>query len=493
MKLSKLLEKADIEYDLVDQYDLEVDIRSVTLLKNAEELKSGILYIGEYQEMPKTAAEGISYICRGTKDCCYEKTGLQNVMLSTEETAVLIDKIYNYLEDPIFMMDCMENLTQISSMGLGINALLEELYRMTNVAAIVSDMSYRTLGYNKAILQIPDFREAVEKRILPKRRIEHLKKEDLDYALRNYDDLYFMWGEVDQQYFLASIIKIDEVEMAHFVALVGKEEPLKYHKLIRFINHLITIELEKSTFYNRNESIYEYNVMKGMLEETLAPSELQQHLNRLNWNLTKNMRVLVISGHGEKLDPLTIRQILRKTAQLFEEYHYIFYAGHCVVLCSVKREEEFDRLTAMLEKHRLLCGSSLEYTEIKDTSLAYQQALDVIKYILNGEINAIYADYHACLYCKIRDELAKNCRIQQFCHPAILLLYQYDQEHHTNLLETLEAYLKYNNDPDKATKSIHIHRNTLYYRINKMQEEYQLNLNDGYERMHILLTIQFLK
>ncbi|HQQ89484.1 MAG TPA: helix-turn-helix domain-containing protein [Oscillospiraceae bacterium] len=57
----------------------------------------------------------------------------------------------------------------------------------------------------------------------------------------------------------------------------------------------------------------------------------------------------------------------------------------------------------------------------------------------------------------------------------------------------MEQYLLHVDDPVSAARELHIHRNTLLYRINKIRELTEIDLRDGDERLKIQLYLKFLK
>lgn len=57
-------------------------------------------------------------------------------------------------------------------------------------------------------------------------------------------------------------------------------------------------------------------------------------------------------------------------------------------------------------------------------------------------------------------------------------LEKFDQHSEMSLIETLESYINHNCDIKLASEGMYMHRNTLRYRINKIEELLQVNLND---------------
>ncbi|MBI4857441.1 MAG: helix-turn-helix domain-containing protein [Acetobacterium woodii] len=79
------------------------------------------------------------------------------------------------------------------------------------------------------------------------------------------------------------------------------------------------------------------------------------------------------------------------------------------------------------------------------------------------------------------------------CHPGVLILQAYDAEHDAKFMETLEFYLKHERHSLPTAAVLHIHRNTLSYRLDKINQLFSFNLDDVYERERILLTLNILE
>lgn len=78
-------------------------------------------------------------------------------------------------------------------------------------------------------------------------------------------------------------------------------------------------------------------------------------------------------------------------------------------------------------------------------------------------------------------------------HPAILTLQQYDKTHHTEFAETLYVYLKNERSQSATAKELHLHRNTLTYRLHRLRDLISCNLDDAKVRMHILVSYELLR
>ncbi|MFJ1561477.1 helix-turn-helix domain-containing protein [Streptomyces mirabilis] len=73
--------------------------------------------------------------------------------------------------------------------------------------------------------------------------------------------------------------------------------------------------------------------------------------------------------------------------------------------------------------------------------------------------------------------------------PAAVLLC-YDREHHSDFAATLLAYLETFGDIARAAAMLHVHVNTMRYRVRRLCELSGLNLEDPDERLNAHLQLR---
>ncbi|MGE7876593.1 helix-turn-helix domain-containing protein [Peribacillus muralis] len=79
---------------------------------------------------------------------------------------------------------------------------------------------------------------------------------------------------------------------------------------------------------------------------------------------------------------------------------------------------------------------------------------------------------------------------QRHAHPAILKLKAYDRKNQTELLQTLTVYLEKDCNPNEASRNLHIHVNTLNYRLKRISEVGTIRLKDPIQKMSLFLNIK---
>jgi purine catabolism regulator len=81
-------------------------------------------------------------------------------------------------------------------------------------------------------------------------------------------------------------------------------------------------------------------------------------------------------------------------------------------------------------------------------------------------------------------------RLVRFCDHWLAPLIHYDEQHHTDLLPTLNAYFDNNGNMARTAHVLNIHRNTLVYRLSRITEIIQLDMDDSNVRLNLHLALK---
>ena len=83
-------------------------------------------------------------------------------------------------------------------------------------------------------------------------------------------------------------------------------------------------------------------------------------------------------------------------------------------------------------------------------------------------------------------------------NPDAILFYQqhlgalldYEREQHGELLQTLEAFFDCNGNLARTSEAIHVHRNTLLYRLSRISQICHVDLDNTETRLSLWLAIK---
>lgn len=88
-----------------------------------------------------------------------------------------------------------------------------------------------------------------------------------------------------------------------------------------------------------------------------------------------------------------------------------------------------------------------------------------------------------CEYWDVQKEIMlsyieSNICPKNYIHPVFRTLLEYDSAYNTSYLPTLKEYIHCHGDNCKTSEALHVHRNTVAYRINKIEELCSCDLGD---------------
>ena len=134
------------------------------------------------------------------------------------------------------------------------------------------------------------------------------------------------------------------------------------------------------------------------------------------------------------------------------------------------------------------CGSI--YEDLNKIETSYQEALKVysLKQQFLEEIpNIIH--YRELGIFRYMDFILEKKKLDGYQHPIIEKLDQYDLVNKTNLLETLEIFISHDSNVNDAAKKLHVHTNTLLYRLKRITEISDLNLKNANEKVSLYIEL----
>ncbi|MBA9025390.1 PucR family transcriptional regulator [Peribacillus huizhouensis] len=139
----------------------------------------------------------------------------------------------------------------------------------------------------------------------------------------------------------------------------------------------------------------------------------------------------------------------------------------------------------------ILGSSGLSYSHLSNGINSYQEALYTlkIKMAFPEDTTSIIYYEDLGLYKEFDYFLQQRSAVQQV-HPSITKLEKYDSKHQTELLRTLEVYFDRDCSQNDAAKQLHIHVNTLNYRLKRIVEIGHVRLNDPMQKMTIFLELK---
>lgn len=269
--------------------------------------------------------------------------------------------------------------------------------------------------------------------------------------------------------------------------------------LINKLTTTLSIELQKHKYYETTNADNRDLLILDLLSEKIKNQEaINENIKFADWNLKENMRIISIAMDKEKISLIQFRFMRNFLKNIFHDSICVLYDGNIVIVTNYISDKAFlktysEKLNTFLDDQNIVCGISRTFSNLIDINRYYKQSLKAIelgKYLNDDKFIFFYDSYilqHIFSLCSDHDSL------KEFCHPSIFKLMDYDKKYNTDYLKTLYLYIINFKNQTELAKLMHIHRNTLYYRITKIEEIININLSNIDEFVSIYLSFKILE
>ncbi len=153
-----------------------------------------------------------------------------------------------------------------------------------------------------------------------------------------------------------------------------------------------------------------------------------------------------------------------------------------------KTEEIRLQLVNRVHGSDVCCGVGRPARGLDNLRQSFQEAEDAIDVCSQTQARATFFGnsslYNLLLSLKNPNEL------HRFCMTWLSDLIAYDDDQHSELLDTLNTYFGNNGNTALTAKELKIHRNTLAYRLNRIAEITCLDLDDADVRLNLHLALK---
>ncbi|SHJ72409.1 PucR family transcriptional regulator [Parasporobacterium paucivorans] len=276
------------------------------------------------------------------------------------------------------------------------------------------------------------------------------------------------------------------------VVIIEKNHPITNGRmhLCDELGHLIEIWMSHNQA--QHEIRENHKIFLDLLDnEPISEEELLHRLKVQSWLPSAPKMVIAVNtllSHEEMLNPL-----IRKLERSFSSCFVFEYKSSILLFVNLSVVSYFtlsQLLPPILKQSRSYCGASYEFTNIMDLKSHYEQCKIAIDYgnKLPGSI------YHCKDYAlKYFYSVMKGHINQNIIPPELISLQKHDAQYQSDLFMTLHQFLLNERNLVKTAHCLSIHRNTLIYRLNKIKEMINLDLDDAENRELLLLSYKLIQ
>jgi purine catabolism regulator len=148
-----------------------------------------------------------------------------------------------------------------------------------------------------------------------------------------------------------------------------------------------------------------------------------------------------------------------------------------------------DHLQAEFPQMRLIGGLSGPVKSLKEWPETYRQAVHSMEVAKRLKLPN-FIEYNSLGIYQLLAQLDSNPVLQDFCDRLVGPIARYDIEHNSELVQTITAYFDHHTNISQTADALFIHRNTLLYRLDRIQELTGQDLDQADTRLSLHLALK---
>ncbi|WP_164667226.1 helix-turn-helix domain-containing protein [Virgibacillus doumboii] len=256
----------------------------------------------------------------------------------------------------------------------------------------------------------------------------------------------------------------------------------------------IALELVKDNALFEKELRFREEVFNQLLEG-LSYDDLKRALHYIDWDENWKLQCIIMEDVQEPLwnqkkltDKERLVRSMEQSATSIAGNSFIVTRAYQLILIVPKiKEGTIDKLIKTIElqwgKNKQFVYGIGRETEINELAISYKEAIRSIGYAKSNPKTKIVE------YAKMGIE-----RLLHEVDPSTIEIYMYDKLRNlftlgSDFVATLQCYIRQNKNHKETADALHIHPNTLYYRLKKIEEALDIDLNKEKEWIDLVIAM----
>ncbi len=238
-----------------------------------------------------------------------------------------------------------------------------------------------------------------------------------------------------------------------------------------------------------NRELFSDLIITGKVDKTL----LEKNISYLGWSDVREFRLVLIRADKNNLDNDIYHQLRRTILKMFPLCTVsIIHDYLAIIFKSADMEANPPELlrTELRLGNKACIGVSLPIRDLTQLKYYFSQTTYAIEAAIRDSRDNAHSIIHAFSYMiRYIIQFSGQEGIVFACHPDVLKLKALDTNTVSDYLSLLRCYLDNERNMSNTAKGLYMHRNTLVYRLEKLNSLLTANLDDVYERNYLRLSL----
>lgn len=402
-------------------------------------------------------------------------------------------------------MELYRDLSKMSRDGLGLQPMAELMAKLTEKLVVIQDKRLEVVSIAWPSNTFPVDQESLFAALSDQDNLPTVlrnRKAAAKSSRSHWQQLIFPNHDIAR--LVSPIISGDRAR--GYLSIIGPAGDLDMLDTMVIENGSMAcaLEMAKAKAVSEARKSLRGNFLEGLLAETLPKREIERLSARLDHDTTVPHSVMAIAWDDN--EALSLRRIETTLNWLLSTNNrptlvHVYGDDHICIFQTLRTNEDLDishrlvrRLSEQLqveypERHIIagISGPAHNLAEWPETHKEASQALEVGKRLhLRDSV-----EFNSLGVYRLLGQLDGIPAVHTFTEQVIGPLVAYDQRHRSTLVNTIAAYFSHHGNVSQTAESLFIHRNTLLYRLERIQEltGHDLDQSDMRLALHLALKL----
>jgi hypothetical protein len=249
--------------------------------------------------------------------------------------------------------------------------------------------------------------------------------------------------------------------------------------------------------------IREHHPFNNMVKDVLSGHKMdvevmQNGIAALGWEVDQEYTCGLFTFTDEEVTRMSVYGICNGIEHSVKGSYTFYHEDQIYMIVNmtiggVDRYGLRKKLSTIIREGILNVGLSNGFYDIFEIEMYFRQAKIALEY---GQKTASTRWYHEFKNHVVQYWLTNGMGVfnkKSIGSPALQTLKSYDDQHHSELYQTLKVYLQQERNATSTAQLLNIHRSTLPHRLQRIEQLTQLDLNHHETRLYLNMSYEWLE
>ena len=242
------------------------------------------------------------------------------------------------------------------------------------------------------------------------------------------------------------------------------------------------------------QTIPYFGIFRDILENTALEQDILERCKALHLEFPGTMQLIGVKG-GQRQNTLSLYFARETIMNILPSAYCIVYDEGLIIVTDKRYVTPgfLNKIRSTVPGEETQIGISQPFDEIIKLRDAYEELLAIRDVNQRLGIDQPITFYEDILLYHFMEIASQGNDLRRFCRSEIRKIEEYDKKYDTSLKVSLEAYLEAGRNVQQAAGRLGIHKNTLRYRLERVEDLFELDLTDENTCFDLQFSLRMLR